>query len=162
MGILYIVLSYRKKYALARVSIPSLRLLSRRLLSLAHQHPPSPAVVIAAAATGGSGRARMIVAVPPPPLPSLQPPSSSTATIIVATKPFLLPPPPPPPNLVLFGRSTFSHTEESGHQEVKSKRVLTTVFKSFDFFPLPNILGEISRPRCWEIFPLFFFVLEAT
>jgi hypothetical protein len=93
-------------------------------LSLAHQRPPSPAVVIAAAATGGSGRARKIVAVPPPPSPSLQPPLSSTATIIVATKPFLLPPPPPPPNLVLFGRSTFSHTEESGHQEVKSKRVL--------------------------------------
>ena len=61
-------------------------------------------------------------AVPLPPSPSLQPPLSSAATIIVATKPSL--PPPPPPNLVLFGRSTFSRTEESSHQEVKSKRVL--------------------------------------
>jgi hypothetical protein len=57
---------------------------------------------------------------PPPLSPSLQPPSSSAATIIVATKPSL----PPPSNLVLFGQSIFSRTEESCHQEVRSKRFI--------------------------------------
>ena len=76
----------------------------------------------AADAPGRSLPSAAALAVLPPPSPSLQPPSSSAATIIVATKPSL--PPPPPPNLVLFGQSTFSRTEESYHQEVRSKRVL--------------------------------------
>ena len=82
--------------------------------------PPLPPT--AADAPGRSLPSAGALAVPLPLSPSLQPQSSSAVTIIVATKPSLLPP--PPSNLVLFGRSTFSRTEESYHQEVRSKRVL--------------------------------------
>jgi hypothetical protein len=85
-----------------------------RLPSLSPLLPP-----MAADAPGRSLPSAAALTVLPPPLPSLQPPSSSPTTIIVATKPSL--PPPPLPNLVLFGRSTFSRTEESSHQEEQNR-----------------------------------------
>ena len=76
---------------------PCLPSLSRRLSSLARQHPPLPAVVIADDAPA--------LAVPPPPSPCCQPPLSSAATIIIATKPSL--PLPPPPISCILGKVPF-------------------------------------------------------
>ena len=86
-----------------------LPLLLRRLLSLACQCPPSPAVVVAAAATNASGRARQIVDVHhrPRPLPDsvrprlplsspLTPPTAANAPDRLLTSPTTLAVPPPP------------------------------------------------------------------
>ena len=96
----------------------------RRLKSLAHQRPPSPAIVVAAAATGGGGRARQIITVrrcPRRPAPALAVPSTSVvqrrhnhcrhqAVFAGAAS-----------NLVLFGQRTFSHKEESFRSKSKAK-----------------------------------------
>jgi hypothetical protein len=98
---------------------PRLPLLSRRLSSLALQRPPSPAVVVvAAAANDGGGRAHPHCLAAALAIPSTsvvqrchnhcrhQAVFATTATT----------------NLVLFGRSTFSHTEESVTSKSKAKQ----------------------------------------
>ena len=108
---------------------PCLTLSSHRLLSLARQRLPSPAVIVAAGssplpisvhprlpllspplppvvadAPGRSSPSAAALAIPPPPLPSHQPLSSSAATIIVATKPSS---PAPPPISCFLGNVPF-------------------------------------------------------
>jgi hypothetical protein len=98
-----------------------------RLSSLARQRPPSPAVVVAAAATGGSGHARQIVTVCPRPrrpvaVAALAIPSTSVVQCrhnhchpqaVFATAAAT--------NFLLFGRSTFSYTEELVTSKSKAK-----------------------------------------
>ena len=107
--------------------------------------PPPP--LTAADTPGRSLPSAAALAVLPPPLPFLQPPLSSVATIIVATKPSL--PLLLPPNLVLFGRSTFSCTEESCHQEVRSKRVLNLF--TAQLLEKWNLFQDFQRVQIYSI-----------